>query len=307
MNPEVIGLGVSALDILSLVAHFPAGDEVQRALQMDVQGGGPVATALATLSRLGVATAMLDALGDDWRADLIRSDFIQYGVATDHLLTRAGATSAMATILVRQSDGARAIVHYPGSAAELQPAELPIQLIQRARILHLNGRHLDACQAAIHTARAAGVLISFDGGAGRYRPELDSLLPQVDICIVAAEFARQATGETDLSRAATRLQQLGGGLVVITSGLEGSWIFPPQAGSFHQTAFPFPLTLDTTGCGDSYHGAFLFGILRGWELRRTAAFASAVAAINSQTLGGRRGLPTLDDALAFLAERSTVC
>jgi sugar/nucleoside kinase (ribokinase family) len=40
-------------------------------------------------------------------------------------------------------------------------------------------------------------------------------------------------------------------------------------------------------------------MLQGWDLRRTATFANAVAAINCQTLGGRRGLPTLAQVEAF--------
>ena len=71
---------------------------------------------------------------------------------------------------------------------------------------------------------------------------------------------------------------------------------------FHQPAFLFPSVLDTTGCGDSYHGAFLFGLLRGLPLEKTAALASAVAALNSQALGGRGGIPTYAQAAAFLAE-----
>jgi sugar/nucleoside kinase (ribokinase family) len=62
--------------------------------------------------------------------------------------------------------------------------------------------------------------------------------------------------------------------------------------------------VDTTGCGDSYHGAFLFGLLKGLDLEQTAALASAVAALNSQALGGRTGLPTLEQATAFLSTRT---
>ena len=36
---EVLGLGVSTLDILSLVDHFPTGDGVQRAGALTLQGG----------------------------------------------------------------------------------------------------------------------------------------------------------------------------------------------------------------------------------------------------------------------------
>jgi len=39
-------------------------------------------------------------------------------------------------------------------------------------------------------------------------------------------------------------------------------------------------------------------------LERTASLASAVAALNSQHLGGRGGLPTLEQVEAFLASFS---
>ena len=55
------------------------------------------------------------------------------------------------------------------------------------------------------------------------------------------------------------------------------------------------------GCGDSYHGAFLFGLLQGMGLQQTASFASGVAALNSQALGGRAGLPTLQRVMTFLS------
>ena len=153
---------------------------------------------------------------------------------------------------------------------------------------------------AAKIARAAQVQVSFDGGAGRYRPELDELVPLTDICIVARDFAEKYTRETDIDMAADLLHRDGPGLVVITAGTKGSWIYPRGGAAFHQPAFSMPSVIDTTGCGDSYHGAFLFGLLKGMDLQRTAAFASAVAALNSQQLGGRNGLPNYDEVVSFL-------
>ncbi len=65
-----------------------------------------------------------------------------------------------------------------------------------------------------------------------------------------------------------------------------------------------PDVVDTTGCGDGYHGAFLFGLLKGLNWKQTAALASAVAALNSQALGGRTGLPTLNQVTSFLSARA---
>jgi sulfofructose kinase len=300
---DVIGLGASTVDILSLVEHLPAEDENMRAIGISVQGGGPVATAMVTLARLGAKAAMIDAVGDDWRGDLIRSEFQRDGVETGTLKVGKGWTSATSCILVKSGNGARSIVWAPGTAPDLQIADLPRAAIQSAKILHVNGRHYEACMEAVRIAREAGVQVSFDGGAGRYRAELDPLVPLTDICIVARDFAEKYTREMDIAKAAQKLLGLGPRLVVITEGTKGSWIHAREGQTFHQPAYLMPQVVDTTGCGDSYHGAFVFGLLKGLGLERTASFASGVAAMNSQHLGGRIGLPTYGQVQAFLADR----
>lgn len=298
---DVVGLGVSPLDILALVDHFPAGDEVQQAFEITAQGGGPVATALVALSRLGCRTVMLDAIGDDWRGKLILQEFQHDRVCTDYIRIHPGCSSAVASILVRKGPGERAIAYFPGTAPELIAEDLPLEVIQQGKILHLNGRHLNACLTAIAAARSAGVKISFDGGAGRYRPEIRSLIPQVDICIVAGQFAKAYSNQDSLQESARLMMMEGPSLVVITAGIQGSWIFEKNSASFHQPAFILPDSLDTTGCGDSFHGAFLFGLLKGFPLPQTACFASAVAALNSLKLGGRAALPNYKTVMEFFA------
>lgn len=299
-NLDVIGLGVSTLDIVTLVDHFPAGEEVQRAHDMTLQGGGPVATAIVALARLGARCAMLDTLGDDWRGALILDEYRREGVSTDFLRVVEGCTSAVACVLVEKRSGARTIVYLPGTTPELSASALPREVIEACRILHLNGRHWEACVQAARWRRAVGALTSFDGGAGRFRPEMRELVPLCQIAIVARQFAAEYTGTQEPDVAAASLQQEGPELVVITDGARGSWVSAPEQPVFHQPAYRVPHLVDTTGCGDAYHGAFLFGLLQGWDLRRIAAFASATAAINAQHLGGRRGLPGPANVEAFL-------
>ena len=155
---------------------------------------------------------------------------------------------------------------------------------------------------AIELAKAQNVLVSLDGGAGRFKPEMRTLVPLTDICIVARDFAEKYTGEHELSRSAELLLKQGPKIAVVTDGIHGSWVCTKDGLSFHQPAFLFPKTVDTTGCGDSYHGAFLFGLLKGFTIEKTAALASAVAAMNSQQLGGRSGIPKLDEVIKYLAD-----
>lgn len=299
---DVIGLGVSTVDLVALVEHLPAQEGVQRAIEIVTQGGGPVATAIVTAARLGARAAMIDAIGEDWRGKLIQAEFERDQVFTGFLRVHPNCASAIASILVQQATGARAIVYAPGTAPELSLSDLPRVAIEHAKFLHVNGRHWDACWQAVEWARAAKVQVSFDGGANRYRPEIRELVPLTDVCIVARDFAEQYTGETDVRKSAEVLLALGVWLVVITDGVKGSWISARDGIFFHQPAFRFPQTIDTTGCGDSYHGAFLFGLLQQWSLEKTALWASAVAALNSQALGGRAGLPTFKQVENFLEQ-----
>ena len=293
MSLDVIGLGVSTLDILSLVEAFPSGDDVQRAEAVAVQGGGPVSTAIVTAAALGARSAMIDRVGDDWRGTTIMAEYRQAGVGTDFLEVAPGCTSSIATILVRKTDGARAIVYSPGTTPEVSPADVPAAAIAASRLLHINGRYLDACLYACQIARGAGVRVSFDGGAHRYRPELRPLVALTNVCIVALDFARQYSGHTEVEAMARMLLAEGPELVVITDGVRGSWIYPRGGEPFHQPAYPQADLIDTTGCGDTYHGAFLFGLARNLPLAECAALASKLAAQNCRFLGGRGGLAVL--------------
>ncbi len=300
---DVVGLGVSTIDLLMQVEHLPAEEEILRADGFSVQGGGPVATAIVALARLGARTAMIDAVGDDWRGRLIHDGFAREGVSTELLRLRPGCTSATAVVLVHAGTGKRTIVWSPGTAPELSVDEVPWTAIEQAAYLHVNGRHGDACLQACQYARGHGVQVSFDGGAGRYREETRRLIPLSDVCIVAREFAAQHTGEELAEQAGPALLSAGPAIVAITDGARGSWVFSKNGTRFHQPAFPVRV-VDTTGCGDCYHGAFLSGLIQGLDLPSTARLASAAAALNAQSLGGRQALPTLAQVQVFLEQHA---
>jgi sulfofructose kinase len=298
---DVVGLGTAVLDVVHQVDRFPEQEEVQSALAVAVSGGGPVATAMVTLARLGARVAILEVVGDDWCGDLIREEFRREGVCTDYLVRAEGCTSSLASVWVTRGDGSRTIVCHHGTKPEYSPDKLPREAIQSARYLHLNGRHREAWFVACGWARDAGVKVSFDGGKSLFQPELRDLVPLTDICIVARDFAANYTGYLEIGPAGQSLLKEGPEVVVITDGAQGSWVFGQKGLAFHQPAYLLPQVVDTTGCGDSYHGAFLFGLLKGMNLEGAAALASAVAALNSQGLGGRSALPTFDQAMDFLA------
>ena len=159
---------------------------------------------------------------------------------------------------------------------------------------------------AVELAKRQSIRVSFDGGADRFKLEIKTLVPLTDICIVARDFAEKYTGKSELSLSAKTLLEEGPEIAVVTDGVNGSWVCTREGDSFHQPAFLFPDTVDTTGCGDSYHGAFLAGLLKGYAVEKTAAIASAVSGMNSRRLGGRSGIPSFDEVRKFLSGKGIV-
>lgn len=297
---DVVGFGVSTLDLLQVVDELPGQELVQKAYESSVQGGGPVATAMVALAKLGSRAAMIDRVGDDWRGRQILEEYQGAGVATAYVQIDQGASSALASILVRKRDGARTITYSPGSCRELSWAEIDHKVIGGAQILHMNGRHWPSCVEAAKLARKNGVKVSFDGGAGRFRPEMATLMPFVDICIVAQQFAFQFSGCAGVVEAALKIMEAGPELVVITAGTAGSWVYVQDGAAFHQPAYVIKDVIDTTGAGDVFHGAFLHGIVSGFDLQKTAQLASAAAALSTRFLGGRGGIPSFEEVGEFI-------
>ena len=286
----VLGIGAATWDRFMVVPDFPTGEGVTQALASAEQGGGPVATALCALSALGHPTVLLDSQSDDATGQMIQADLARFGVGVSHLRIHPGGRSAHAHILVRKADGARHIHYFPASGPELSAEDIAPGLLSNASLLHLNGRHESACRQAVKQANELGVPVSFDGGAGRWRESLRDLVLASQIRIVAKDFALKFATTDSLEAAATALLADFPALLVITDGTRGSWIWSQAGEHFHQPAFPASPVVDTTGCGDIFHGALLHGWLQRWPLRKTAEFASKLAAETAKGLGGRSAL-----------------
>lgn len=246
-----------------------------------------MATALCVTARLGRSSALIDSLGDDPSAKVVLDELHSHGVRTGWMRPTPGSRTALASILVREKDGARQIVYLPSSAPEPELDETGMRLVAAARILHLNGRHESVAREAVKVASRSGTLISFDGGAGRYRESLRDLVEHSHLRILSATFARNYTGKTDVRSMLLELSRPPACAVVITEGVLGSHTLLADGCMHHQPAIHAGRTVDTTGCGDVYHGAFIHQWLNKPDVVPAMAYAAKVAGMNATGLGGR--------------------
>lgn len=316
---DIVGIGASTLDRFIVVDHFPTGREVQEAVSSTTDGGGPVATALATAGKYGSRTVMIDRIGDDMVGRYILEDFHKYNVNTEGIQVDADAKSGTATILVKQKTGERAVFFERSTASDPEFLDNYQGLIENASIVHINGRHRHLMRTAIDIARQSGTIISLDGGTQRYDDDMRPITESSHVVIVARDYAEKYTGATNLEEACCIIHDRGALIAGVTDGANGSYFVWPDGTAYRCQPFPQASVVDTTGAGDSFHGAFLsklavsirqentlygefikpIDILQSLDhkqLESAAIFASAVSALNTQGIGGRSALPSLKSA-----------
>lgn len=298
---QVVGLGQCSLDFLGEIDCYPAVDQKAELLSSTVQGGGPVATALVTLQRLGVDTAIVGRVGDDEFGDRIRQGLHDEGVDCRHLQAIAGKVSQHAFITVERGSGRCNIFWYRGSCPPLAPEGAEGSLIRSARVLHLDGLQLEASIVAAGIARSEGVVTVLDGGT--LRPGVERLLPFVDHAVVSERFAQALADGNGMEQALEQLLQFGAQAATVTLGDRGSVTLTRDGSRLVQKSFAVE-AVDTTGCGDVFHGGYIYGLLQGWILARTLEFAAACAALKTRAVGGRTAIACLSEVEEFIAARS---
>jgi sulfofructose kinase len=299
---DILGLGAVAVDDLIYVDHYPPADRKMQIAGRDRQCGGLTATALVAAARLGMRCAYAGILGEDDLSAYVTGRLSSEGIDLTYLGRRPGVHPVYSTILIDQTAGTRNIFydrHGVIGAAEDWP---PDEVIQSSRVLFVDQIGMAGMLRAARIARAAGIPVVSD--VEQDSSLFSQLLAEIDHLIFSWEFVQKYSGETTPVEAARKFWTPGRAVVAITCGVEGClYISQDHPGQpIHQPAFPVRV-VDTTGCGDIFHGAYAAALVKGLAAAERFRFASAAAAIKAMSPGGQAGAPTLQELEKFLAER----
>ena len=265
-------------------------------LEWHEHGGGPVATALVALSRLGVRCRFCGVTGDDTAGMKIRDSLKQEGIDVMKLIKRGHSRSQLAFIVVEKQTAKRTIFWTRPSGIPLRKRDLGPAFLKGVRFLLLDGLMKDVSIHAAKRAKANNIPVMLD--AGRARPGMLDIARQSDYVVASEDFAKDLGWNLNKKALRKEKEKLGVRALTVTTGRRGSiTVFCNSA--FNTPAFKIQ-SVDTTGAGDVFHGGYIYGLLQGWKIRNTVLFASAVAAMKCMKIGGRVGIPHLREVMRFL-------
>lgn len=303
---DCIGFGMNAADYLSILDPYPDLDEKVDVIESSMQGGGPVPTAMVTLAKLGAKVAYMGKIGDDPDGKFVKDQLEKEGVNTDYLIIDKKIQTAKAFIWVDKNTGKRTVALDKTRLGDTKISELKFLNLVSTRFLHIDAREPEANIFLAKWAKKLGAKVSLD--VGSLRSGVEAVFPYVDHLIVSKRFACGIAKLSDPFSACKELMKIrrihgtGFETVVVTIGEDGCICGSLQSRGeqiFHSHGFPVKV-VDTTGAGDVFHGAFIFGLLKSWDLKKTAQFANACAAMKCRKLGGRAGIPNLAQAKNFI-------
>jgi ribokinase len=297
---DCLGLGVNAVDHLCILDPYPALDDKVDVKRSSLQGGGPVPTAMVTLARLGARVCYIGKVGDDPDGEFVRAQFKKESVDTRYLLVDKEIRSSRASIWIDRRSGKRTVALDRDRKNRLKRNELEFMDSVSSRFVHMDAREVGVNISVARWAREHNAQVCLD--VGSLRDGVEKVFPFVDHLIVSSRFACGFIKTSDPVKACRALMKREFKSVVVTIGEEGC-ICGANNRLFHSPGFPVKV-VDTTGAGDVFHGAFIYGLLKRWSLRKTARFANACAAMKCRKLGGRAGIPTLNEVESFVGDFS---
>lgn len=265
--------------------------------------GGDTSNCAIAAARQGARVGYFTRLGQDPFGDSFMALWQKEGVDCS-MVARDPAAPTGIYFVTHGPKGHEFSYYRTGSAASLmRPQDLPEATIRASRILHASGISqaisTSACDAvfrAIEIAKGAGRLVAYDTNlrlrlwpVPRARAVIDEAARQADILLPGIDDARALTGLEDADAIVDHYLRLGAGIVALTLGAEGALI--ATAERRERLRAHTVESVDATGAGDCFDGAFLADYLRHHNPFAAGRWANAAAALATTGFGAVAPLP----------------
>lgn len=297
---DVLSIGRSGVDIYPLQTGVGLEDVQSFGKFL---GGSPTNVAVAA-ARLGHRSAVLTGVGDDPFGRYVRRELRRYGVDDRYVVTVPDLHTPVTFCEIFPPDRFPLWFYRAPTAPDmrLSAQDLDPDVVRTARLLWLSvtGLSEEPSRATHHDAvhlRGPDALTVLDLD---YRPvfwpdedearrQAVRVLGRATVAVGNLEECRVAVGEDDPERAADALLDLGVRIAVVKLGPDG--VLAKSGTERVQVPATRVRVVNGLGAGDGFGGSLCHGLLAGWSLARTVAFASAAGAIVAGRLGCTSAMP----------------
>lgn len=288
---KILCLGLVDYDITLPLDGFPLENTKNRLTQKIECGGGQTANAACLLAKYGEEVYISGLVGNDLYGNNILNEFKKFNVNTDYLQVRDDINTSVSHILVNTKNGSRTTLTVK------EPSIMnKIDINIKPDIILIDGQEKEMATKVLNDNKDAIKIID----AGTFREPIISLCNLCDLIISSLDFLEGFIGhsiktEEELKESYMLMKKHYDKELIVTLGELGSIGFinnePQVVSSIKVKAY------DSTGAGDIFHGAFIYGLIRGMSLAENLKFSNIAGALSVRKIGTRYSFPELSEVL----------
>ena len=293
---KVVCVGHSTFDTTLPMNEYPQ-ENVKYRIDHHIEcGGGPASNGAYLLAKWGMDTTIVSIIGDDFYGEKIKEDFEKIGANTDYLEVKDNHDTSSSYIIANMSNGSRTIITSKNKPIRKLDKDVNI----KADVILIDGEHPEtAHQVLDNNPNALSVL-----DAGRLNDDTKALGKKVTYVVCSHDFAEDFTNKKTDANDIDTLIEIHKELVsffntniIITLEAAGSFTIIDEE---YQVIPSIKVkSLDSTGAGDIFHGAFTYFIANGYSLLDTIKYASITSGISVTRIGSRYSIPMLSEVVEY--------
>lgn len=317
---RIVTVGELLIDFTSLNENVTVKDSTS----FEKNAGGAPANVAVAVSRLGGAAEFVGCVGKDPFGAFLRDAVAAYGVNTKHVYT-VDATTTLAFVARHNGEPDYFFFRNPGSDTLLGEEHVEKVHLDEATIVHFGSNSLavdpirKATWSLVKRARQCGSIVSFDVNLrpafwAQEQAALQAsreMATQADLLKVNTDELLWLTGQPDVKQALSTLATMTDAIIFCTLGARGAAVMAKGKTPLYVDGFT-SVVVDTTGAGDTFAGALLYGLSRDHVVRADLStvseaawgqyvrFATAAAALNVTKKGAMAAMPSLEQVQAML-------
>jgi ribokinase len=295
---RILVVGSANMDMVVTTRRFPMPGETVFGGSFGMVPGGKGANQAVSAAKLGGRVTFVGRMGKDLFRENLSASMRRDGVEMKKVIVDPKEPTGTALITVDGS-GQNEIVVVSGSNMRLSSADIFRKrgLFRRFSILliQLEVPVPTVAMAALLAQKSDTTVILNPAPA---RPLPKSLLRKIDYLTPNETELRQLTGVSGSGRhsavlAARKLLGQGVGNIVVTLGARGAMLV--NGDGVHSFPAMRVTSVDSTGAGDAFNGAFAFALAAGRHLHEAIQFANRVAGFSVTRMGAQSSMPRMRD------------
>lgn len=302
---KFVCVGHATYDITLPVENYPIENKKQRISQKIECGGGPACNASYLLGKWNSDVSFVGVVGNDYYGQQIIKELNSIGVNTEYVEKNSSTDTDSSYIVSNLGNGTRTIL--TTKKKEIASLDNPVDITDASYVLVDGEHYITAKEVLLRNPKAISVL-----DAGRFTKEVVSLGQIVNYVVCSKEFAENFSkinvdynNPNSIIEIYKVLKSFYKDQTVIIT-LEDKGSFTCIDNNYHLIPSIKVKTVDSTGAGDIFHGAFIYFLSQNYPLEKVIKLASITSALSVTKIGSRLSIPELEEVSKVYSNYETI-